>query len=267
MLVDSEHTIAAEWKKYTGFTVRPVPSTVSYYETYLQTHPSLQHALLYGSTPEIRSLFQQLQRPLIVFDRSLQMIKAMGLLTSAEKEISKNEKIIQGDWLTMDKLSHGFDLLIGDDAINMVPWHTFNQFISQAHRMLKKGGVFICHLLVKPDDDLIHQTVKDILKSFTQGDIPSVYDLASRLNFCCYDKKTYRMGWQQTIQMLGQQLNYFKPAFDFIELFGQCNSYFYCPPQNDFEVLLHPYFYIDEIFYPREHHYCQFEPIYILKKH
>ena len=75
------------------------------------------------------------------------------------------------------------------------------------------------------------------------------------------------MGWQQTINHLGiDALNKFKPDFDFIDTFGYCNSKFYCPPQLAFESIANKYFTIKEIFYPDEHHYCIFEPVYVLQK-
>ena len=75
------------------------------------------------------------------------------------------------------------------------------------------------------------------------------------------------MGWQQTINAIGAaQLNVFKPDFDFIDIFGLCNSKFYCPPQLAFEALAKQYFSVIEVFYPDEHDYCLFEPVYVLQK-
>jgi hypothetical protein len=75
------------------------------------------------------------------------------------------------------------------------------------------------------------------------------------------------MGWQHTIENLGrQQLDLFKPALDFFNTFKFCNSRFYCPPQLLFEEKAGPYFEIKELFYPHEHHYCQYEPVYLFKK-
>jgi hypothetical protein len=45
-----------------------------------------------------------------------------------------------------------------------------------------------------------------------------------------------------------------------------CNSKFYCPPQLAFEALAKQYFSIREVFYPHEHDYCLFEPVYVLQK-
>ncbi|HDV5712728.1 TPA: class I SAM-dependent methyltransferase, partial [Legionella pneumophila] len=113
----------------------------------------------------------------------------------------------------------------------------------------------------------ITNTIDDVRREYKEGVIRTKYDLASRLNFICYDTNSYAMGWQNTIEQLGiNQLDQFKPSFDFVGTFGRCNSKFYCPPQDAFERLLTNYFHIEEVFYPHEYEYCQFEPVYVLRK-
>ena len=205
--------------------------------------------LLYGGTPEIRSLFQKQNLNVTLIDRSKEVVYAMGLLTACGNPLSNNETFIQTDWLS-NHIPNQYDFIIGDDAINMVEWSNFELFLENTHRMLKDNGVFVCHLLVKPDDELINKQLSDVVIEYEQGKIKSHFDLASRLNFICYDNKAYAMGWQRTINMIGkEQLNVFKPRFDFVNTFGFCNSQFYCPPQNEFEKILTNYFEIQEIFY------------------
>lgn len=268
MLVSNEKVIAEEWKKYAGYTVRPLPSTCAYYKDLIQSNPNKESFLIYGGTPEIRSIFQELNLNVTLTDQSELIVRAMGYLTSAAIPINANEKLILTNWLNLEGVANNScDLLIGDDAINMVEWTQFELFLSNASRVLKSNGLFICHLLVKPDECLITNKVDDVIREYENGIIRTQYDLASRLNFICYDNKSYAMGWQNTIEQLGiNQLNQFKPNFDFMSTFGQCNSKFYCPPQEKFERLLDNYFHIDEVFYPHEHEYCQFEPVYVLRK-
>lgn len=149
----------------------------------------------------------------------------------------------------------------------MVEWTQFELFLSNANRVLKRNGLFICHLLVKPAECFIMNNIDDVRREYEDGVIRTEYDLASRLNFMCYDTNSYAMGWQNTIEQLGiNQLDQFKPDFDFVGTFGRCNSKFYCPPQDKFERLVDHYFHIEEVFYPYEHEYCQFEPVYVLRK-
>lgn len=267
MLTSSEETIKNEWKKYEGYTVRPLPSTVSYYQSLIQSYQYKENFLIYGGTPEIRSLFQKYDLDVVLMDRSETVIRAMGQLTQSGLPLSKNEYYLRADWLSTPLHDQYYDFIIGDDAINMVEWHQFDIFLSHAFQLLKTDGVFVCHLLVKPDQSLINKQFNEIVHEYEVGEIKSKYDLASRLNFLCFDQKTYGMSWQKTLAQLGaDNLNQFKPDFDFFSLFKYCNSHFYCPPQSEFEKLLKKYFTIEEIFYPHEHDYCLFEPVYLLKK-
>ena len=267
MLTSNEEQIANEWKKYQGFTVRPLASTVSYYSDLIHSFSRNDKFMIYGGTPEIRNIFQLLDLPVTLLDKSEQVIHAMGRLTHSESPVAPNERFIKMDWLQDDTAPEKMDFIIGDDAINMVPWEHFDTFLKNTKRRLNKNGLFVCHLLVKPDDSLIKQNFYELLDEYREGKIKTHYDLASRLNFICFDEANYGMGWQQTIHRIGAtRLNIFKPDFDFIATFGFCNSKFYCPPQDQFEKLISNYFLIDEIFYPHEHDYCLYEPVYVLKK-
>jgi hypothetical protein len=268
MFSSSEEKIANEWKKYEGYTVRPVLSTISYYEKVIAHHADRGSCMMYGGTPEIRSLFQQKEIAVTLHDRSELIVRSMGHLTAAKQPIAGNESFFERDWTAVQQQEENtYDLLIGDDAINMVPWNEFDRFLENANHMLNEDGIFVCHLLVKPDDSLIDQTFNEVSHDYWSGSIKSKYDLASRLNFISYDRQSYAMGWQQTINTLGAaQLSTFIPDFDFIDTFGMCNSKFYCPPQLAFEALAKDYFVIREVFYPHEHDYCLFEPVYILQK-
>src|SRR3990167_1181053 len=267
MLTKNEERIAEEWKKYQGYTVRPLSSTTNYYRKVIQQNTHKENFLLYGGTPEIRSIFQELALSLTMLDRSSEIVRAMGRLTAEKIPIAANEQLINLDWLYLESLERTFDFVIGDDAINMVRWTDFELFLTNTQKLLADDGVFICHLLVKPDDALIEQRFSDLINQYNHQLIPSHFDLASRLNFICFEKTTYTMGWQRTINIIGKDnLAVLKPHFNFVDLFGFCNSYFCCPPRLQFEQLVRKYFCIEEIFYPYEHEYCRFEPIYFLRK-
>lgn len=268
MLAANEDLIAKEWEKYAGYTVRPLPSTIDYYSKIIYSqYKKKQLFLTYGGTPEIRNIFQNLNINVCVMDKSEEMIRAMGRLTHLQQPIGHTETILIQDWLEKPIKKNYVDFVIGDDAINMVDWNQFDLFLSNTHHLLSHKGIFVCHLLVKPDDYLINKSFSTLMAEYKSGKILSIYDLASQLNFICFDKQHYSMGWQQTIKILGKEkLDLLKPDLDFINTFGYCNSRFYCPPQKVFERLVKKYFSIVEIFYPHEHEYCLFEPVYVLEK-
>jgi len=269
MLVNDEIKIALEWEKYKGYTVRPLQTTINYYEKMILTYLKQEPSLLYGGTPEIRTLFQKHNLKVTIVDCSELMVRAMGYLAHNRIPLSENEYFVESDWLTIDPPIGKVSLAIGDDAINMVSWSDFPIFIQNVHKLLLDDGVFICRLLIKPDDKFIDQNFFHVIDEFKNDYIKSRYDLVSRLNFICYDKKNYSMGWQQTIKQLGKdRLDYlaFDSDLDFVGTFGFCNSKFYCPPKKEFEYLISDYFKILEIFHPSEYEYCMYEPVYLLQK-
>ncbi|VVC76273.1 hypothetical protein AQUSIP_15820 [Aquicella siphonis] len=267
MLTEDEEDIAQEWQKYKGYTIRPLPSTLEFYDYVIKCAKRDAKNLLFGATPEIRSIFQRLERKVVMVDNSLSMVRAMGRLTIQQQAVSSNETFIPLDWLNLGFLDETFDFAIGDDAINMIGWDYFDAFLRNTAAALNPQGIFVCHLLLKPDDSLIDKTVDEVFTDYTRGLINNRHDLASMLNFICYDKSTWSMGWQQTINRIGREkLLAMAAELDFIGTFGKCNSRFCCPPRVEFETLVRRYFEISDCFFPQEYAYCAFEPVYVLAK-
>ena len=266
----TEHTaIANNWQKYKGFTVRPLPSTEDYYRSVVDrfTTPSDQ-LMVYGGTPEIRGGIIDAGRKATLVDRSPTMVYAMGLLVSGGQPLAPSETLVTGDWLNMP-FEKGFaSAAFGDDAVNMAKWKQFPEFMKGAHTLLVDGGLYACHLLVQPEAGYRKQTAAEVIREYEAGQIPTQEDLASRINFTFYDERTYQMGWQRSIAGLkeAQAAGDIKTDYGFAERFAECNSVFACPPQADWEKLVEPMFSIEEVFYPTEHDYSRFEPLYLLRK-
>lgn len=269
MKVIKHEAIAHNWQKYKGFTVRPLPSTESYYRSVVDrfTTPADQ-LMVYGGTPEIRSVIVEAGRKATLVDRSPTMVRAMGLLVSGGQSLAPNETLVTGDWLNMPFKKGFAKAAFGDDAVNMASWEQFPRFMKGAHTLLLKDGLFACHLLVQPEESYRKQTVAEVIKEYEAGKIASLEDLASRINFTFYDDATYQMGWQRSIAGLreAQAVGDIKNDHGFAERFTECNSIFICPPKKAWEELIKPLFFVEEIFYPTEHDYCHFEPLYLLRK-
>jgi hypothetical protein len=266
----TEHqAIADQWQKYKGFTVRPLPSTQDYYQSVTEkfTKPEDQ-LMVYGGTPEIRTAILTVGRKATLVDRSQLMVEAMGLLIPTGVPLAPSETLVVGDWLDMPFKKPFATAAFGDDAVNMAPWEKFPQFMKGTHTLLEKDGVYACHLLVQPEERYRKQTVAEVIREYEAGKIPTLEDLASRINFTFYDDRTYQMGWQRSIAGLkeAQTSGDIKTDYGFTERFALCNSIFACPPQNDFEKVIEPMFSIEEVFYPTEYDYSRFEPLYLLRK-
>src|SRR3990167_9902061 len=105
MLAESSDEIAREWQKYKGYTVRPLPSTTAYYARLIQSLSHKNNFLMYGGTPEIRTIFQQLNKQVTLVDRSKKVVCAMGMLTDACSDIASNDELVQLDWLQLAALN------------------------------------------------------------------------------------------------------------------------------------------------------------------
>jgi len=152
---DDPEAIGAMWQTFKGYTVRPVPSTESYYQSVLERlHRDGDQVLIYGGTPEVRDCAGRLGANAVLVDRSRVMVEAMGLLTTARRALGRNERFVEADWLDIPLPDGSFDIAIGDDAINMVDWTDFGAFLSTTARLLRPGGHFVCHLLVQPAAEL-----------------------------------------------------------------------------------------------------------------
>lgn len=272
-LIPQTHSdISTLWESFKGYTVRPVASTQTYYEATLSRLDAQGcRVLMYGGTPEVRDVILRVAASATIVDRSRTMVEAMGLLTSGRCFLNPNERFVQADWLEIPLEDGHADIAIGDDAINMVDWDKFDAFAATTARLLKPGGYFICHLLVRPDESLRNMSVAQVLQEYRDGLIRSEYDLASRLNFIFYDNRTYRMGWQASLAGIRRTIDEnpageYSKVKEFIERFQLCNSSFACPPVREWEELISRHFTIDDVFMPQEHDYCQFEPVYLLRR-
>lgn len=269
MMVSDYSAIAANWELYKGYTVRPVQSTEQYYKSVIDRFAIAdQPVLVYGGTPEVRTCVTDANLKAVVVDRSPTMVYAMGLLTSGNRMLLDNERLVQSDWLNMPFRKPLAHLAFGDDAVNMVQWKSFGKYMREAHRVLLDNGLFACHLLVQPEERFRRQSAVDVIREYEAGDIKSEFDLASRINFTFYDQQTYQMGWQRSIAGLKRSLEVGEIDSDhgFIKRFENSNSIFACPPQQEWEKLIEPLFSVEEVFYPTEHDYCRFEPLYLLRK-
>jgi SAM-dependent methyltransferase len=261
--------IARQWSRYKGFTVRPLKSTEDFYDRYVGQHSTADaHVMIYGGTPELRDCTFRRKRATTIVDRSALMVRAMGLLTECGEALAPHERFFECDWRRIPVPSRSFDLLMGDDAINMMAWPCFPDFLDESCRVLKDGGVFVCHLLVKPDDRLIDQALAEVFAEYRRGVISNKYDLASRINFVHYDRSGYMMGWQRSIRGLNEALRTGLIGHDegFSDHFRLCHSAFACPPRDEFERLLLGRYEILDVCHPVEYEYCRFEPLYVLKK-
>jgi ubiquinone/menaquinone biosynthesis C-methylase UbiE len=139
------------WKKWANlFGTMSEPSIPSPQEIDFQRQFIMQHTspnkefkvLILGSTPRLRDMVSEFENcKVFLCDINPEMTFAMTeLLRKASPE---NETWIKASWLDMPLRDDEFDFVLGDFTYDNIPFEFHKQFMSEVHRVLKNGGVYL----------------------------------------------------------------------------------------------------------------------------
>lgn len=150
-LIKKERWVAyLELWPFWGPPARPNSFDLKIWERYidkLKKENKNVKALVLGATPEIRDLLAKYHIPTTVLDVNAGMVRGLGRLMKYKKR--KKERIIINNWLNVSKLfpKNHFDLIMGHDVFNNLPWSFYSRLAQGIKKVLKKDGYF---LLVSP---------------------------------------------------------------------------------------------------------------------
>lgn len=105
-------SIAAKWKHHCPPGIPSEDDQKLYEELMLEglEGKEKKKVLVLGATPEIRNIIAKHDDiDVTIIDQNMEMILAMTELMTKE---NKNEKWIQGNWLTVDYFNHYFDVVL-----------------------------------------------------------------------------------------------------------------------------------------------------------
>src|SRR3989344_2304130 len=102
------------WKYYLPPS-RASPSELHFIKEKIIEKGKQAKILILGSTPEYRNLCGELKMPVTLLDFSRQNYEYLA----REVKHKPKETFILGDWITTH-LPHRFDIILGDNAINVV---------------------------------------------------------------------------------------------------------------------------------------------------
>jgi hypothetical protein len=123
---------------------RPSAAEVAIYaERAGQEAPGSDGWLLFGSTPEIRSLAARRGRPLVCIDSDPAVFRALGALVDSEGP----HELVAGDWLEVD-IDGRFDVAFADGSLNMLPRTAHAPFLRRVHALLADGGLALLRVHV-----------------------------------------------------------------------------------------------------------------------
>ncbi len=138
-----------EWVDYLKFwsimapPARPSSFDIKIWETYIKKILRQKRdikALVFGATPEIRDLLAKYKIFTTLLDVNPAMIK--GLMKFMKYKKQRNEKVIIDNWLKIRELfsENSFDIVMGHDFFNNIPWSSHNKLASSIKWVLKKDG-------------------------------------------------------------------------------------------------------------------------------
>jgi len=258
MLSNDVRDIAENWERYKDTTIRPTKGQTEIFRKKLSRLPAGSRTLLLGCTPELRDLASDLSFEVTCVDRNRLMYKAMSLLM---KKKAKNERFIEGDWLEMDFGKNYYDLIIGHDALNMVPWKELPNLLSKLARASKADAIFVQQILASRP----RLTANRVIKRYETGKTTRP-DLVSEVLRLAWDQDTYSCQTRESLRIFMNSGLGSKETRDFLDRFSKFNALPLYVPKKKFEKLVKKDFSIASCESANDFHFCKFEPVYVLRK-
>jgi len=260
--------IAQDWQEWKGTTVRPLREHEQIYEKHFKRvseGKAKPRLLVLGATPELRTLGHKYGYQVACVDRSLEMQQAMGLLTKGN---GGKEEFVQGDWQEVELPEGHYDLIAGDDVLNMLAWPSWKGFLIKLKNSLKKEGYFLTHLIVRHAPEWLSDKIENVFKKYEEGIINNQQDLLVRAAITMYEPSTYQFSWQKFVKKVKElkETGKIKSDFGIYEKYKRFAGVSILPPQQEFEKIAEKHFQIISVDYASQFEYCQFEPVCLLKR-
>ncbi|MFH1769925.1 MAG: class I SAM-dependent methyltransferase [archaeon] len=123
------------WKHFTTPS-RPSPSELEYMKQRILEKGKDAKILILGSTPEYRNLCGELGLPVTLIDfnkTSYEVLK--GLVDNVPEET-----LVEDNWISV-KLKEKFDIILGDNVVNVMPLPDMKAFIENLSKLLAENGL------------------------------------------------------------------------------------------------------------------------------
>jgi|GEM_PF-3333334 len=224
--------------------------------------------LILGSTPEFRDILIKNKITPICCDINYDVFRSLRIIMKRHGQ----EHFILSDWTKLN-LKQKFDLILGHQVINMLPFKKQSKLIQAVYNHLSLGGVFVQSVVLRANQDknisllssfkryrklgkkfekfvfsIIHP---DLLLSISKR--IGTYSPKDCLNIVERLYKSHKINREERDA-------YFK-------VMPPSNLMVYVPTKKTFENLVKKYFKIESIYYSATKHYnSQYWPVYVLNK-
>ena len=249
--------------KYFEVPSRPSPSDIEFIKKKILGKGRNAKILILGATPEYRNLCGELGISVTLMDFSR---KNYDYLSDEVKNKPK-EIFIEGNWLSK-ALDEKFDIILGDNVINVIAKEDVPKLLSNAAKMLKKDGFFMPRTYVRDRGE--RYTGEKVIKEYrTERKGQSLFTGTMR-NFlvAAYDFDEERVIFSDIRQLVKELHNKGIMSDEEVEEYENFSLdrdfRIFIPLREDIDMVFSGLFEIKEIFYGAEKYLKNQLPLYVL---
>jgi SAM-dependent methyltransferase len=252
---------AARWKQFAS-PARPSPGEVAAYDQGLGA--DARDIAILGSTPELRALARRRQVDCVCIDVNRDVF---GALSELVREPG-TEELLAANWLDLT-ITEGFDAILGDGAINMLPCHYHSRLLGRLAAALRPGGraLLRVHVVGPP----VYATPEDVVAAYRQR--------PGSDSFWTWTRTHFDMLWRDADDVIrfddchrrvrqlfqrGVLRNEEYAAYDRVAAVNNIALYYVRP--DAFETLAAESFTIDSVTHATDYEAARHHPLYVLVK-
>lgn len=253
------------WKYYIA-PARASPSDLEFIKKKILQKGRAAKILVLGATPEYRNLCGELGIEVTLLDFSR---KNYEYLANEVKNRPK-ETFVEGDWLNT-VLDEKFDIILGDNVIDMINKKDLKALLSNISRMLKKDGLFMPRTYVRDKGERYNpeQVIKEYREE-RKGQ-PLFTGTIRNLNLAAYnfkkDRVIFKDMWKIVKDLHGRGIVSDEELEEYRNFsFENRDFRLFIPLRGELDKALSKFFDIKEIFYGTEEYLKGQLPLHVLMK-
>jgi hypothetical protein len=262
----SENDFVTHWKYYKP-PARASPSDLEFIKNKILEKGKEVKVLILGATPEYRELCGNLDIPVALLDFSRNNYEYL----SDEVFNAPKEMFIEGNWLH-SKLSDKFDIILGDNVINVLPKKDIPLFFKNVANMLKKDGFFMPRSYIRTPEETNFKVEEGIKEYRKKKHIYGLYTGMSRAFYIgAYNFKddvSFLKDWFKAAEKMYKKGLINKKELDFfLDKVGWKDRefQFFIPLDKELTGTISEHFDILEVFYGTEPYLENKLPLHVLK--
>ncbi len=252
------------WKYFTS-PARACAADLKFIKAKIKEKGKDVKVLILGATPEYRNLCGQLKIPVTLIDYS----KKNYLYLRREVKNKPKEKFVQGNWTTA-ALKEKFDVILGDNVINMMKRKDTLKMYANVSKMLKDDGLFLARTYIREKGE--RYTGEKAIKEYRKiGKRIGLCGSARNLFLAVYnfrkDYLVFKDVWTLVEDLHARKIITDKELSGYRKFSWEDRNFiFFMPLRKDLEKDLSKFFKINGAFYGLKDYLRKKLPLYVLTK-